>query len=941
MKRGFLIFTLFLIAERAEPAIFIPPELRWFTIETEHFYIHYHSGLEEVAKGASLDFERIDALLRSFIPDIHKGKTHVVLTYFTDLSNGFATPFPQRTIYLFLTPPSPDSSLIYNANWIRTLFIHEYSHIIQLERAGGVPSVVRKIFGRVYFPNIFLPYFFIEGYATWSETRFTATGRHKSSYYEMLLRIAFLAEDVGELEDFSIPFPVRWPFGEIPYLYGSSFIGYVGEVYGEECVEKFNIQYARNAIPFLLNSSMKTACGKTVKELWREWKGFMKSKYEGVRNKVYEEGLMEGRRITRLGRMTRGVRFYSDDELVFASWGMEEYPSINRLSLSTGKIKKISTINYNFFLSVYGGDIYFSDTEFRKGFWELNDIYVIRNDKKKRLTSGLRGFSPEASPQGIWFIKRGPEGSALCNLGEKGKEGECIYTTDGYILSFRFDRSYTRAVLSEQRTGGNIDILLLDISSGRVEELTSDRAVDLYPLFSADGRFVLFSSDRNGIPNIYAKDIITGEEFMVTNLLGGAFEMDISPDGNLIAYVGYTKDGFDIFLMRYDPSLWRKVETMKEEGSTVRERAFPVEVEKKEYAGWRYFYPRFWLPWIYYSGETGLFTQVKTGGTDPLFKHIYMLDGYYQWKIGKGGGSLLFLEDSFYPSIIIRIAELPKRGPVIYTNRVEREFWFRRTLLSASVAVPILKKMRWNLYAGAGYTFYRVSTKREYELYPITYSTGNRSGFHGYIYFDSTKYYPSSFSEEEGLRFMGEAIRYHPDLGSDHSIEEFIAFGEVYEEIGRTVVYGRVDFGKYSGAKKPDLSLSAGSDGDINVRGIKTFPTFHIWALKGEWRIPFLIDRGISTLPIAIRYVYFSPFLHGLFAEEWGRKRWYKDMAVGGEVNTEFYLGYNIPLVFKLGFARGIREKGEYEFYLSFGFPYYLPFHHPLLNAPIPYITGM
>jgi len=922
-----------------EAALLVPPDLKWFTIETQHFYIHYHNGLEKLAGESAVLFEEIDGLMRNFIPDIHEGKTHVVMTYFTDFSNGFATPFPQRTIYLFLTPPSSESELVYNMDWVKTLFIHEYSHIIQLERAGGFPKILRKVFGRVYFPNLLLPYFLIEGYATLNETKFSGFGRFKSSYYEMLLRTAFLTDSVDDLENFSLPYPVHWPFGTTPYLYGSSFLGYISETYGEECVEKFNIKYSSNIIPFLLNHSMESTCGRTVKELFEEWKKAMKTKYELVKESVHSEGIVGGRRVTRLGRITRGVRFYSDNEVVFTHYGMDEYPSINLLSLSTGKIKKISTINYNYLLSVFEKDIYFSDTEFVKGFWIINDIYEIRDGKRKRLTKGLRGFSPEGTPWGVWFIEKTPKGSSLCIL-EDGKKKECPYETDGFILSFRFDSSFSRIVISEQGLNGQTDIVLFDIASGERKFLTSDRAVDLFPIFSPDGIYVIFSSDRNGIPNLYAKEVETSEEYMITNLLGGAFESDISPDGNYIVYTGYTKDGFDIFIMRYDPSTWRKVK-YEEEAGLLKERK-SVEVEKKSYKGFKYFYPRFWLPWVWYTSNGGFFTQIKTGGADPLFKHIYMLDFYYQWKRGKPGGSLLFLEESLYPSLIFHIAELPERGPIIYSNRNFRKvFWIQRTLASFRLAVPVFRKMRWSLYGGCGYIFYRERTKEEYEEFSNKSTIGNLSGLSAFIYFDSTKYYPASFSEEEGFRVFGEVRRFHPSFGSDHSVEEFLASGEWYFEVMNLVFRIRADYGKFSGQKHPDLMLMTGSSGDIVVRGIRGFFASDVYALKGEMRFPILLDRGIfSTLPFAFRYVYLSPFVHGLVAKEMPSEEYYKDLSIGIEGNFELYIGYNIPLLLRFGYARGIKDKGESEFYFYILLPFDFSYSNPLLKNNLPYLNG-
>src|SRR5690606_32155144 len=89
------------------------------------------------------------------------------------------------------------------------------------------------------------------------------------------------------------------------------------------------------------------------------------------------------------------------------------------------------------------------------------------------------------------------------------------------------------------------------------------------PAWSPDGRWVLFGSDRSGIPNLYAVDVAAALRAhaagthappalrQVTNVLTGAFQPDVSPDGRTVAFAAYHHDGFRIEVMPFDTSLWR------------------------------------------------------------------------------------------------------------------------------------------------------------------------------------------------------------------------------------------------------------------------------------------------------------------------------------------------------------------------------------------------
>src|SRR6185369_15886981 len=175
----------------------LDPSFVFSTIETPHFSIHYHQGLEAVARKTALFAEQAHAdLVKQYLWE-PGGRTQLVLIDNTDFANGFATALPYNTIYLQVVPPSLSSTLGEYDDWLKSLITHEYTHIVTLDPARGYWKMTRSIFGKpipgsdyvteLFFlvtapANSFLPRWWQEGNATWSETEFSGRGRGSSSF---------------------------------------------------------------------------------------------------------------------------------------------------------------------------------------------------------------------------------------------------------------------------------------------------------------------------------------------------------------------------------------------------------------------------------------------------------------------------------------------------------------------------------------------------------------------------------------------------------------------------------------------------------------------------------------------------------------------------------------------------------------------------------------
>ena len=96
---------------------------------------------------------------------------------------------------------------------------------------------------------------------------------------------------------------------------------------------------------------------------------------------------------------------------------------------------------------------------------------------------------------------------------------------------------------------GNLDIHVLDINSRETTRLTTHRAIDTEGTWSPDGRYIYFTSDRSGGPQVYRVSARGGTPERVT--FEGSYNARprLSPDGKRMAVVHNDRGNFRIAVM--------------------------------------------------------------------------------------------------------------------------------------------------------------------------------------------------------------------------------------------------------------------------------------------------------------------------------------------------------------------------------------------------------
>ncbi len=626
------------------------PNLDWWTVETPHFRVHYDRPLEPIANRVATLAETIHGRVAKALGYVPTEVTQIVLTDDTDDANGSATALPYNTIRLYVTAPDDLSPIGDYDDWYTELVTHEYTHIAHTDNMSGLARVANAVIGKQVAPNQTQPHWILEGLAVVSESEHSSAGRIRSSLFDMFLRADVLDGRIAPLDQVSNS-AYRWPGGNLWYLYGSRFLRWIIDLYGPNTMRAVSADYGSNIIPWGINRSIRRATGRTYVELYEGFKDHIKLLYAEQTREVERRGLREGTRITAHGRTVSYPRFLprvarsgDAEELVYFRDDGDARPGLYRLPLAAPKkgerpeelvVRTSGTSSPTFTPT---GDLVFNSVAPWQNYYPRNDLFFLAKGEtakggddsvRKKLTTGLRANYADVSPDGrrLVFTVNG-KGTTYLEIGDLTAEGEIKNRRD-LVRSAQFEQAYTPRFSPDGRTvaysvwtaGGYRDVRLVDVATGIFREVTHDRAMDMNPIWSPDGKTLFFSSDRTGIFNVYAYDVAKGTLLQVTNVKVGAVQPAISTDGKTLVYVGYTTYGFDLFSMPLEPARFLAALPAPTDRPDPPTEPEPTELARHPYSAWPTVGPRGYLLNItpgYYGSNTLI---VQANGSDVVGLH--------------------------------------------------------------------------------------------------------------------------------------------------------------------------------------------------------------------------------------------------------------------------------------------------------------------------------
>lgn len=575
-----LCFVLSLGARTASGASYYDPALPYRTVQNAHVAVHYPPG----ARNLAIDvLRRAGAILHgdaALLGNLPEGIIDIVLTDTQDDANGSAQVVPKNILRLFLAAPTELTGLAFYDDWLDILLTHELAHLVDIDQTRGFTRFLRRIFGRTVAYNGSTPQFLSEGVAVYAETKLTHAGRGRSSYVETLLRTAALANTFPTLDQAHI-FYGEFPFGNAAYFFGGRFHLYLSERFGEDAVAKLHTYYASQLLPLVYGPGAYRILGQSLPQLWRDFAAAERAYGEEVAVRVTAEGLSPTRPLTSHGRdLTGGI--YSPDgrHVLYARRSPIDGPTVRWLQLDGLRERALAldTFSHRFSFDSRSDGFVYSQAAITHRFDNFGELYFWDFARARRIhlrdeaapNDSLRARDPTFTPDGteLAFVQTRLLQSYI-------RTAEVVRDADGRpkalaqvrdLLPPSGDVQYASPAFSPDGStlavsvwlpGGLRDIHLMDAKTGQLlRRITQDKAQDGNPCFSPDGAYLLYESDADGISNIYAYRLADGAYAKVSNLIGGAYQPHVSPDGRRILIREAVGNGFDLHELPFAPETW-------------------------------------------------------------------------------------------------------------------------------------------------------------------------------------------------------------------------------------------------------------------------------------------------------------------------------------------------------------------------------------------------
>lgn len=465
------------------------PELDWQVLETDHFRVIFHQGLEATARETAAVAESVyDPICRQ-LDTWPEGKTPIVISDQDEVVNGYALPSGQ--IFVWVHQNDAVRRFSGTEKWVRKVVAHEFQHRVTFEALGTWAGT---------WNLLFVPAWLMEGLA---EYYTESWGVERSD--RDLRRLTLL----GGLDRLD------------PHDSGFARVLLLAHEHGDSSLVKMVKHRNRLTGLYGFGGAFRAATGRTYPQFEETWRRTMHATYYGYLGQK-EDVLAAGEAVPLPVRDVRGLAWSPDSARVAivgrSSRGMQELG----LYLASGdSLKQVREVDHGALddrvsWSPDGRSlVYAKQRRGRHGslVWDLRRLDVGPAEEKARprgrwLTRDRRANDPAWSPGGGEVLFLASEGRAanLHVMDAAGGESRPLtsFAGDVQVQSPRWspDGAWIAFSLFDETSGP--DIALVRADGGGFRKLTSDTLYDFEPLWSPDGRRVYFTSYREDTANLFA-----------------------------------------------------------------------------------------------------------------------------------------------------------------------------------------------------------------------------------------------------------------------------------------------------------------------------------------------------------------------------------------------------------------------------------------------------
>ncbi len=698
LKVFLLVISGLLIYSPPAPAILgdamgYSPYWNWKLIETSHFRIVFPIELEPIAQKVARYSEEAHELLSPVFRWTPRTKTDMVVIDNVDSANGLTTPTLRMGITLFVTPPDNWSGLSDYDDWLRLLIRHEYTHLLNLDTTHGwITGTVRTIFGDAMLPNILWNRWMTEGMAVYMETRYTKSGRGRSSEYEGMLR-AFIESgrfDRPSPQKISIDrmggnFPY-FPQGNLDYFMGYQLMNQISKDFrnkpkrsadneeqvasGEDALGILSYRSGRR-IPLFVNGNLENISGKNWFQYWDEWLNESQVRVEADLKKIKSAPLTQTEAVLKNSLRPISVAYSPDGRWMAYRYGtLDEDEYLYLKDLKTGAIRRTEETSGGMSMAFTPDSkaIFFSNIRKQGMYYHFSEIgvYDIARDSLRWLDGTYRAKDPDVSRDGKRLVftitEAGKTSLAIApilysderySLGKVQKVLDVPLFDAVFLPKFSLDG---RKVFYSIHRNGKVgeDLMELDLSTLKPRTLISDGRLNRFPTVTPQGE-LLFVSDKSGTNNIYKF-----KEGQLPDALSNVTTSLLTP-------VSAPSGTYANRLTGYGWN-WEKVELTSSQPASIDPPPAPESAEKLTtpagtssaalpvdgYNIFPNFWPRYWMP-------LGTINPLGAGGQlsgfDTIDRHRYFFSGFYRFDVKKPDFTGIYYNRSWGPTFSFLAAE--------------------------------------------------------------------------------------------------------------------------------------------------------------------------------------------------------------------------------------------------------------------------------------------
>ncbi len=572
-----IVFFIQLICLLFSQSWFNHPELKWKTLESKHFLVHYHDGTKKTAEEALKVAEFVYAPITDMYNYRPENKTSIIIKDTDDFSNGSAYFFDNK-IEIWANPL--DFDLRGSHRWVQNVITHEFVHIVQL----GASLKYNRHFPAFYFqmmdyedearsdvlhgypntiisyslPSVSVPPWFAEGVAQFMYNG--ANFDYWDTHRDMVLRDAFLNKKVFTIDQMS-SFGKTGIGNEQIYIQGFSLASYIATNFGEGIFSKISDEISK-PYQYSFSAAVNKATGKKLDYIYDDWYHENLEKYQKQYDSI-SRSKKEGQILINEG-IANLHPVWSPDESKFAYLSNKNKDYFGQTDLYVYNFS--DSLSEKIISGVFSAPVWLDDStlvfskkskpnKYGSKYYDLYAYEIGQKEKEpKRLTHGLRLTSPSIDREEKLLaavgIKDGVSNiymtsilnyiideldSLKFNKITSFEKGEKIFSLSLHNKKIFFD------IVKEHAR----DIYMYDIENNRYSSIEDEIWDDRDPFFYDSN--IIFSSDESGVFNLYRRNK-NGKVHCLSNLTGGGFMPSISKTGKVL-FSSYDKGGYNISIL--------------------------------------------------------------------------------------------------------------------------------------------------------------------------------------------------------------------------------------------------------------------------------------------------------------------------------------------------------------------------------------------------------